>query len=138
MGSPRKQRGRPPARRLSEPEFPYTMRLPDGRTVYVEVPGRWVSQDRNGAPAFAPDAVAFLDRIRALATRLDQAPSPGYITSLRQALGLTQSEFAEEIGVDKLTVSRWERGVLRPGNESLRAIDKFRRKAVQRGVTISV
>jgi hypothetical protein len=112
------------------------MKLPDGRTLYVEVPGRWVRLDRSGTAAFTPQAVEFLDRVRALAVRLDRAPGPGFITSLREGLGLTQAEFGERLGVDKMTVSRWERGALRPSDQSIQAIEQLRRKAVQRGVTI--
>ncbi len=130
------RRGRPPAAQLSKPDLPFTMKLPDGRTLYVEVPGRWVTEDRDGSPALLPDAVRFLDRIQALAQRLDRPPSPGFITSLREALGLTQAEFGERVGVDKMTVSRWERGALRPREASLRAIDDLRRRAVRTGVAI--
>ena len=77
-----------------------------------------------------------LDRVRALAMKLDRPPSPGFITSLREALGLTQAEFGERIGVDKMTVSRWERGALRPGDESLAAIAELRNRAARSGVTI--
>lgn len=133
---PLRRRGRQPAAQLGKPDFPYTMKLPDGRTLYVEVPGRWVTTDRDGSPAFLPEAVRFLDRVQALAQRLDRPPSPGFVTSLREALGMTQAEFAEQLGVDKMTVSRWERGTLRPSAESLAAIEELRRKAVRRGVTI--
>lgn len=132
----KRRRGRPPAAQLSNPDFPYTMKLPDGRTLYVEVPGRWMTQDRDGSPAFLPGAVRFLDRIQALAQRLDRPPSPGFITSLREALGLTQAEFGERIGVDKMTVSRWERGALRPSDASLAAISELRSRATRSGVTI--
>jgi len=132
----RKRRGKSPAAQLSNPDFPYTMKLPDGRTLFVELPGRWVTTDRDGTPAFLPPAVKFLDRVRALAMKLDRPPSPGFITSLREALGLTQAEFGERIGVDKMTVSRWERGVLRPGDESLTAMSELRNRAASRGVTI--
>jgi len=130
------RRGRPRAEQLSNPDLPYTMKLPDGRTLYVEVPGRWVAADRDGQPAFMPQAVDFLDRVRALAIKLDRPPSPGYITALREALGLTQQEFGERVGVDKMTVSRWERGALRPSDESLEAIENLRRQTVRHGVTI--
>lgn len=132
----RKRRGRPPAAQLSNPDFPYTMKLPDGRTVYVEVPGRWVTADRDGSPAFLPQGVEFLDRIRALALKLDRPPSPGFVTALREALGLTQAEFGERIGVDKMTVSRWERGALRPSDGSLKALDDLRKRAARSGVAI--
>ncbi len=112
------------------------MKLPDGRTLYVELPGRWVRMDRDGQPVFLPPGVKFLDRLRALAMKLDRAPSPGFITSLREALGLTQLEFGDRIGVDKMTVSRWERGALRPSAESLAAIEQLRREAIRRGVAI--
>lgn len=121
---------------IANADYPYTMKLPDGRTLYVEVPGRWMTQDRDGSPAFLPSAMRFLDRLRALSIKLDRAPSPGFVTALREALGLTQAEFGEQVGVDKMTVSRWERGALRPSDESLAAVESLRRKAVQRGVTI--
>lgn len=135
-GTERKRRGRPPAPQLGNPDLPYTMKLPDGRTLYVEVPGRWVTQDRDGSPALLPDGVRFLDRVQALAQRLDRPPSPGFITSLREALGLTQAELGERLGVDKMTVSRWERGTLRPGAASLSALEELRRQLVRKGVTI--
>ena len=132
----RKRRGPAPAAALQNPDVPYTMKLKDGRTVYVEIPGRWVERDRDGTPALLPDAVRFLDRIRALAMMLDRAPSPGYLASLREALGLTQKELGERLGVDKMTVSRWERGTLRPSDESLAALQKLRSEAVRKGVVI--
>ena len=121
----------------TNPDFPYTMRLHDGRTLCVEVPGRWVTADRDGTPAFLPKGVAFLDRIRALfSSVLDRAPSPGYIVALRHGLGLTQAQLGERLGVDKMTVYRWECGVLHPGKTSLRAMEKLRKQSVRRGVTI--
>lgn len=112
------------------------MKLPDGRTLFVEVPGRWTVEDRGGEIAFLPEGVRFLDRIRALAMKLDRAPSPGYVTALREALGLTQAEIGERIGVDKMTVSRWERGTLRPSDESLAALERLRKASIQKGIVI--
>ena len=122
---------------LSNPDFPFTMKLPDRRIIYVEVPGRWVTRDRSGKPAFLPPAVRLLDRIQALAMSvLDRPPSPGYIVSLREALGLTQEEFGDRLGVDKMTVSRWERGTVRPRAASLAALEKIRRAATRKGVAL--
>lgn len=44
----------------------------------------------------------------------DVDESADEIKSLRQALGLTQAEFALKIGVSMMTVSRWERGETQP------------------------
>jgi len=134
---PAKRRGRPRAKQLSRPDVPYTMKLPDGRTLFVEVPGRWTADDRGGETALLPEGVRFLDRVRALAMKLDRAPSPGYVTALREAMGLTQAEFGDSVGVDKMTVSRWERGTLRPSDESLAALERLRKSATAKGVVIS-
>lgn len=67
---------------------------------------------------------------------LDRAPSPGYITRLREGLGLTQAQLGARLGVDKLTVSRWERGTMRPGAGRVQAIEKLRKAAIREGVTI--
>lgn len=132
-----RRRGTRPDPALARPDFPYTMKLPDGRTLLVEIPGRWVSADRDGSPVFLPDAVRFLDHIRAVAGgSLAQAPSPGYLTALREGLGMTQTEFGETVGVTKLTVSRWERGTLRPGPGPLVEIEKLRKTSLRRGVVI--
>lgn len=137
-GKSKWRRGRKPSPALSRPDLPYTMKLPDGRTLCVEVPGRWVTADRDGTPAFLPEGVRFLDRVRAVfLSALDRPPSPGFITALREGLGLTQAEFGERVGVDKMTVSRWERGTLRPNGESLAAVEKVRREAIRKGVTLT-
>lgn len=135
---PKRRRGFGPAAQLLRPDLPYTMRLPDGRTLCVEVPGRWVASDRDGTPAFLPQGVRFLDRVRALfLSALESAPSPGYIVSLREGLGLTQAEFGKRVGEDKMTVSRWERGTVRPSAAALKRIDAVRREALRRGVAIA-
>lgn len=42
------------------------------------------------------------------------AVSPEWIADLRTRLGMTQSQFAERLGVTNVTVSRWETGQARP------------------------
>ncbi len=131
------RRGRPRNPALTRPDYPYTMKLPDGRTLLVEVPGRWVTADRDGTPAFLPAGVRFLDRVRAVFLPvLDRPPSPGFITALREGLGMTQQEFGERVGVDKMTVSRWERGALRPRAAARSAIERVRKEALRGGVTL--
>jgi DNA-binding XRE family transcriptional regulator len=120
------------------PDLPYTMRLKDGRTIFVEVPGKWVTRDRGGEIGLLPPAVRFLDRIRVLAMSPGNRPAtPGYLATLRVALGFTPREFAARLGVDKLTVSRWERGAVNPSAESLAAIENIRKESVAKGVTIN-
>lgn len=137
MRQPDRKR-RKPADQSSRSDTPYTMQLPDGRTVCVEVPGRWVTRDRSGQVAFLPEAVAFLDRVRAvfMSAALDRSPSPGHIARLREALGMTQDQFGDQIGVDKMTVSRWERGTMHPSARALQQIEKLRKQSIRRGVAI--
>ena len=133
---PAARRGRAPNLQVQQPNQPHTIKLPDGRTLFVEIPGRWTSRDRDGSILFLPPAIRFLDRLRSLALKLDQPPTPGYITTLREALGMTQSQFGSQLGVDKVTVSRWERGELRPGDKSLAALEKLRANAASHGVVL--
>lgn len=136
-GTYQRRRGPGPAKALSRPDLPYTMKLRDGRTLFVEIPGRWVTADCDGSPALLPQAVRLLDRVQALATSIaDRPPSPGFILSLREGLGYTQKEFGTRLGVEKMTVSRWERGMVRPSGDSLKAMETLRRAAIRRGATI--
>jgi DNA-binding transcriptional regulator YiaG len=123
--------------RAQDRPVPYTLRLPDGRTVFVELPAAMVRYGRDKTLGFTIAGVKFLDRVRALAADSAETPTPGAIISLREALGLTQKAFGERIGVDKITVSRWERGQVRPGPESIKALRKLRRIAAARGVIVS-
>ena len=44
------------------------------------------------------------------------------IAARRQALGLTQTQLAEQIGVIQQTVDKWEHGVRNPGIPSLKKL----------------
>lgn len=119
-------------------DYPYVMKLKDGRMIYVEVPGRWTVRDRSGEIGFLPPAVKLLDHIQVLAMSMTSRPvTPGYLKTLREALGLTQTQMGERVGVDKMTVWRWEQGQLKPSKESLAALEKLRRQTVRKGVMIS-
>ena len=130
-----------PSRRRSahddQRDVPYMMKLPDGRSLYVEVPGRYCVRDRGGRLAFTPDGVRFLDGVRALALPLSTAPRPAFISNVRQALAMTQAEFGDAVGVDKMTVSRWERGASRPGSEALERLRRMVARAKRRGVLLA-
>jgi len=46
------------------------------------------------------------------------------IRQLRKKLGQTQKEFAERIGVDQVTVNRWENKKRKPSKLALRNLQK--------------
>ena len=46
----------------------------------------------------------------------------GRLRTARRAAGLTQKQLAEKLGVESITVSRWERGVTSPSLPRLRRI----------------
>lgn len=121
---------------LSAPGIPYTMRLADGRTVFIEVPARMAVRDRGGELAFTPEGVRFLDRIRALASSPETAPSPAFITALREAASITQEELGRRIGRHKLTVSRWECGTLHPDRAALERLRKLLQELKASGVVL--
>ena len=123
-------------RPAEQPGVPYTMRLPDGRTVFVELPAPMATTDRSGETAFTPEGVRFLDGIRALASQLDEPPTPAHLVSLRHSLGLTQEQLGRKIGKDKLTISRWERGAMRPSRQSLDQLRELLRKLKRSGVVL--
>jgi DNA-binding transcriptional regulator YiaG len=41
-------------------------------------------------------------------------PGPALARAIREAAGVSQSRLAEELGVDRVTVTRWEGGHRRP------------------------
>lgn len=49
------------------------------------------------------------------------------IKELRESLGMTQEQFAREIGVSFSTVSRWETGRGKPSPLARRRIEELRR-----------
>ncbi|MGH7435881.1 MAG: helix-turn-helix domain-containing protein [Polyangiaceae bacterium] len=53
------------------------------------------------------------------------------ITTLREALGLTQAQFATLLGVHSLTISKWERGVLEPTPYQVGLMQSFVRSQQQ-------
>lgn len=119
-----------------ETSSPYIMRLPGGRVLYVELPSHMTRRDRDGSLLVNPEGVKYVDRLRALAMRSDVAPSPAFIATVRQALGLTQAAFAQRLGKSTITIKRWEAGTLRPGTASVRQLRKVLDEATRRGVVL--
>jgi len=50
------------------------------------------------------------------------------VKELREKMGLTQEKFAARIGVHKITVSRWECGVITPRGMALKALERLFKK----------
>jgi transcriptional regulator with XRE-family HTH domain len=46
----------------------------------------------------------------------------GRLRTARRSVGLTQKQLAEQLGVESITVSRWERGVTTPSLPRLRRV----------------
>src|SRR6185437_14644435 len=89
--------------------LPYVLQLDDGRMLALQLRADWLKPDRSGKPLLLPPAIRALDRLRAVLATQEEV-TPGFIVSLREALGLTQNEFAHRLDVSKMTVSRWECG----------------------------
>lgn len=72
---------------------------------------------------------AILDQVR-VRRRL---PSPALARAIRLAADVTQQAVADELGVHRVTVARWELGTRRPGRKLLRAyvelLDQLREAA---------
>ena len=94
-------------------------------------------RDRSGELAFTLEGVRLLDRVQALAMeprRIAQSRVPRHAS---RVLGLTQAELGRLVGRDKLTISRWERGALRPGPDALRKFYELARKRKHKGVVLA-
>lgn len=116
-------------------DLPYVLRFGEAGVLAIQLPAAWLKADRKGEPMLLPPAVRALDRLRALFAE-PILPTPGFLISLREAMGLTQTEFGRKLRVSKMTVSRWERGKLRPGTKNTKAIFALRDSARRKGLKI--
>jgi DNA-binding transcriptional regulator YiaG len=117
-------------------DYPYVMQLAGERAIAITLPATWVLLDKSGEVCLRPPAVRLLDRLRALFHAMPQSPTPGFIRTLRQAMNLTQEQMARRIGVNKITVSRWERGSMKPNPAAVKALFKLRSEALRRGLAV--
>ncbi|HAI13014.1 MAG TPA: hypothetical protein DCM28_15010 [Phycisphaerales bacterium] len=116
---------------------PYTMLLPDGRTVFVRIPGQYVTYDRSGEMAIKPNGVKFLENIKALAMQTPESPSPSYIRQVRIALKMTQVEFAEKLGYSVISVKKWEAGDVKLGKNAVDRLSKLVDRFTKRGLVMA-
>ena len=118
-------------------DLPYAVQTSDGHVLAIKLKAAWLKPDRDGQPLLGPRAIRVLDRLRA--TFVDpRSVTPGFIVSLREAMGLTQTEFARRLDVAKMTVSRWECGTMRPHAAAVKAILALQKRARNSGVGIDV
>ena len=54
------------------------------------------------------------------------------IREIRDVLGWSQRKLADHIGVDVMTVSRWERGKNEPKGASLKALERLAERAAKK------
>lgn len=59
------------------------------------------------------------------AKAISRLPDPDRAREIREAAGVTMVEVAEAIGVDRVTVHRWETGVRRPRGENAARYSKL-------------
>jgi len=116
-------------------DLPYVVSFGKTGMLAISLRAAWLKMDRSGQPLLLPPAVRALDRLRAVFTAQQQI-TPGYIISLREALGLTQERFGRKLGVTKMTVSRWECGRMRPSAAMVDAIRNVQAIARRQGVMI--
>jgi DNA-binding transcriptional regulator YiaG len=116
-------------------DLPYVVPFGEDGMLAITLRAAWLKPDRSGRPLLLPPAVRALDRLRAVFT-IQQKITPGLIVSLREATGLTQEQFGRRLGVAKMTVSRWERGTMRPSVSMAAAIRSLQARAQREGVKI--
>jgi hypothetical protein len=116
-------------------DLPYAIPAGDGAMLAILLPAAWLKPDRSGQPLLLPPAVRALDRLRATFAG-DEVRTPGFIVSLREAVRLTQRQFARKLNVSTMTVSRWERGTMRPSAAAVVALKALQRQAQRAGVKI--
>jgi DNA-binding transcriptional regulator YiaG len=116
-------------------DLPYVVSFGKDSMLAISLRAAWLKADRTGRPLLLPPAVRALDRLRAIFTNQAKM-TPGFIVSLREALGLTQEEFGRKLGVTKMTVSRWECGRTRPSPPTTAAIRRLQTRSRHEGVKI--
>jgi transcriptional regulator with XRE-family HTH domain len=84
--------------------------------------GRWERNQKQPAIKLMPRVLMLLGP-GSSATR--KSLPKERLLSARQLLGLSQEDLAEKIGVDRGTVSDWERSVRFPAEERLAAVETF-------------
>jgi DNA-binding transcriptional regulator YiaG len=89
-----------------------------------------------GELSYTGTAMRTLDRLRSVIQDVTASSTSGHIVSLREALGMTQQQFATRLKVTSQTVSRWERGEVRPNERALAAMRRLQATARRKGIAV--
>jgi DNA-binding transcriptional regulator YiaG len=116
-------------------DLPYVLPFGEHGMLAISLRAAWLKADRSGRPLLLPPAVRALDRLRAL-FMAQEVMTPGFIVSLREAMGLTQEQFGRKLRVSKMTVSRWECARMRPSSAMTAAIRNLQANARREGARI--
>src|SRR5580658_4015130 len=81
-------------------DLPYVLPFGEQGMLAITLRAAWLKADRSGQPLLLPPAVRALDRLRAVFAA-QETLTPGFIVSLREAVGLTQEQFGRKLGVSK-------------------------------------
>ena len=52
-------------------------------------------------------------------------------------MGFTREQFGAKVGVDKMTVYRWENGTRRPNEADMKKVNRMRDSNASKGVVLS-
>ena len=121
----------------SEETVPYTLTLPDGNLLFLRLPTRMTGRDRDGSLTFNAEGLQVLDKIQVLAMKTPPKPSPGYLKTVRAALGVTQADFAQRLGYSTISVKKWETGNARPGAAAVKKIQKLVERCGRAGLRVT-
>lgn len=91
---------------------------------------------RTGELSYTLEAMRTFDRLRGLLKDLTREPTGGQIRRLRETLGMTQIAFGNELKVTSQTVSRWERGEVKPSGDTMVRLRCLQSRALRDGLAI--
>lgn len=117
-------------------DLPFIAAHHESGVLTVRIPAKYLKADRDGSPLLLPGAVRLIDRLRAVYSSRVRVTS-GLILNLREAMGLSQTQFGAKLGVAKMTVSRWECRGMTPGKAAVAAIEKLRRQVARAGLIVT-
>ena len=116
---------------------PYVAKLPDGRYFAVELPeGSTQTDSVTGELILLAPAIHLLDRLRVLLSPLPEKVTSGRIKVLRESLGLSVSDLADQLQINPRLVADWEAGKCPPTPEIRAALEDLRHQAIQRGILL--